>query len=173
MKKIILLLTISTFVFVSCDNKEKDFDANLQSSYSEMTKTIVSSSIVCDKVSQTWRKAIHSNVDHKGNYCYDFNDALKILFDEYKTDGTIKNIETHRDKMINSAKLLNNPPKSRKNCYDDYMEIVSEASSLARMATDPTGSLQSYNNQTNETIEKISKKIELFSIKYGEFYKSK
>lgn len=173
MKKSIVLLVISAFLLSSCGSKEKAFDTNLQESYSEMTITLASSCIVCDKVSQTWSNAIRNNIDHHGRYCYDFNDALKTLFTEYQADGTIDKIELHKDKMINSAKLLNNPPKSRKDCYDDYMEIVSEASSLARMATDPTGSLQSYNNQTNETFENLTKKIELFKIKYGDFLKTK
>lgn len=173
MKKTVFLLLIIALLFASCGNKEKSFDENLQKSFSEMVIVITSSSIVCDKVSTTWRNAIVNNIDHHGRYCYDFNDALKTLFNEYQSDGTIDLIELHKDNMINNARLLNNPPKSRKDCYDDYMVIVSEAGSLARMATVPTGSLQSYNNQINETVESISKKIELFKIKYGDFLQSK
>ena len=169
MKKSVALLVISAFMLASCGGKEKAFDENLQNSFSEMRIAVVSSCEVCDKVSTTWRNAIVNNIDHHGRYCYDFNEALKKLFEEYQSDGTIDKIELHKNKMINSAKLLNNPPKSRKDCYNDYMEIVSEASSIVRMATDPSGSLQSYNNQTNETVENLSKKIDLFQIKYGEF----
>lgn len=172
MKKLFILLAVSALVLVSCNSKEKKFDANLQNSFSEMVKTIGKSGDVCDKVSRTWRNAIYDNCDHHGSYCSDFNEALQILLFEYKEDGTLKEIELHKDNMINSAKLLNNPPESRKDCYDDFMEIITDASFLARMATDPTGSLQSYNNQTNETSEKLSKEIELFTIKYGDFLKS-
>lgn len=66
---------------------------------------------------------------------------------------------------------LNDPPSSRKNCYNDFVDIVSEVSSLSRMATDPTGNLRSYNDQINETAENISKKLDQFKIKYAEFIK--
>ena len=169
MKKI-FLLSILGLILVSC-NKEKEFDENLQKSYDEMTETILYSAIVCDNVSKTWSTAIHKNRDHKGNYCSDFNDALSTLYSEYYHDGTIDTIQAHKSRMEGYTSKLNNPPSNRKDCYDDYVEIVAEVSSFSRMATDPQGSLQSYNNQTNEAFENISKLIDRFKIKYGDYLK--
>ena len=170
MKKFVLFIAMSAFLFTSC-GKEKAFDENLQKSFAETGKVVLFSGTMCDQISRTWRNAIYENKDHKGNYCYDFNDALKTLFDDYREKGLIDSIEVYQNKMKESASLLNNPPKSRRDCYNDFIEIVSEASSLARMATDPSGSLQSYNNQVNETAESFAKKLDLFRIKYGEFLK--
>lgn len=80
-------------------------------------------------------------------------------------------IQVTQNAMQVATSKLNDPPSSRKDCYNDFVEIVSEVSSMSRMATDPTGSLRSYNDQVNETAENISKKIDQFKIKYAQFIK--
>lgn len=166
MKKI-MFFALMSFVLISCG--EKSFDENLQKSYEEMEKNILYSALVCDKVSSTWRTAIYDHKDHNGDYCSDFNDALRTLMRSYRNNGIIDSIQAHKDRMEKFASKLNNPPSSRKDCYNDYIAIVAEASSISRMATEPSGSLQSYNNQTNEAYENIRKMIDQFKIKYGEF----
>lgn len=169
-KKILFLLTGCMFLFASCSN-EKQFDEDLQKAYKEMAKTFLASGLVCGQISDTWRSAIFDNKTPSGKYCSDFNDALSELFDTYRKNGILDSISSYKNAMQVATSKLNDPPSSRKNCYNDFVDIVSEVSSLSRMATDPTGNLRSYNDQINETAENISKKLDQFKIKYAEFIK--
>lgn len=170
MKKIFSLLTACMFFFASCGN-ENQFDENLQVAYQEMGKTFLTSTLVCGQISNTWRTAIFDNKTPSGKYCSDFNDALSELFDNLNESAILDSISSYKSAMQVAISKLNDPPSSRKDCYNDFVEIVSEVSSLSRMATDPSGSLRSYSDQTNETAESISKKLDQFKIKYAEYIK--
>jgi len=171
MKKILFLLTACVFVFASCGN-EKQFDEDLQVAYQEMTKTMTTSSIVCEQTTNTWNTAIFDHKTPSGKYCSDFEDALSELFDSYRESGILDSLSNYKNRMQVATSKLNNPPSSRKDCYNDFVEIVSEVSSFSRMASDPSGSLKTYSEQTSETDESISKKLDQFKIKYAEFIKS-
>lgn len=129
------------------------------------------SGYICDDISSTWRKAIYDHRGPDGNYCSDFNDALRELRQKYNRTGITDSLTKYRDEMQTATSKLNNPPSSRKDCYNDFVALVGEVSSLSRMATDPSGSLQSYNNDVNETVGNITKMIDQFNIKYAEFLK--
>ena len=73
--------------------------------------------------------------------------------------------------MIENTSKLTPPPSSRKECYDDFVEIVGEVSSFSRMATEPSGSYNSYKEQIEEKAENIAKLVEQFRIKYSELTK--
>ena len=170
MRKIMFLMIAGAMLLASC-GKEKQFDENLQVAYQEMAKTMLASTLVCGQTADTWRTAIFDNKTPSGKYCSDFNDALSELFDTYRESGILDSLSNYKNRMQVATSKLNNPPSSRKDCYNDFVEIVSEVSSLSRMASDPNGNLRSYNEQTNETAESISKKLDQFKIKYAEFIK--
>lgn len=167
MKKFILFLAVSAFMFVSCDNKEKVFDRNLNESYKEMGKVLDYGLEMSYKIQNTWNNAIDQRVDHHGNYCSDSWAAVEILLDEYKTDGNVDSLKAHQERMEETAELLRNPPESRRNCYNDYVDLIAEINNLARMATKPSGSLFAYSMQRKEVLNNISSKLYQFKIKYG------
>lgn len=174
MKKVtLLLLTGALIVFASCGKSEKQFDKELSEAYSQMEKTKLTSAIICSEVSQAWHKAIFDNKTPNGNYCSDFNEALKELYQNFKESGITDSISKWNKNMQNMTSKLNEHPDSRKDCYNEFVEIVSEVSSFSRMATDPSGNLRSYNQQTNDAYENISKKQDQFKIKYGDYLKNK
>jgi len=170
MKKSIFFLTMCLCCLASCTN-EKQFDEDLQVAWQEMGKTFLTSTYICGQTADTWRTAIFDNKTPSGKYCSDFNEALSELFDTYRKNGILDSISSYKNAMQVATSKLNDPPSSRKDCYNDFVDIVSEVSSLSRMATDPTGNLRSYNDQINETAENISKKLDQFKIKYAEFIK--
>lgn len=170
MKKLIFLFLACVITLTSCSN-EKDFDKNLKEAYNETVKVLLTSTLICDNISSTWRTAIFDHKGPDGRYCSDFNEALADLRTTYKNAGILDSISKYKTNMQSATSKLNNPPASRKECYNDFIEIVGEVSSLSRMATDPSGSLQSYSNQTNELASEISKKIDQFNIKYSQLIK--
>ena len=170
MKKSIFFLTMCLCCLASCTN-EKQFDEDLQVAWHKMIKTVIGSSVVCDETAEVWRAAIHENKTPSGKYCSDFNDALEELYKRNEKEGVYDSIESFKDAMQQATSKLNDPPSSRKDCYNDFVEIVSEVSALSRMATNPKGSLNSYNEEGNEISESIAKKIDQFKIKYAQIIK--
>ena len=168
MKTIIYLLLASVILLASC-GKEKKFDESLKVAYQKMGKTTLISTLVASQISDTWRTAIFDNKTPSGKYCSDFNEALSELMNTYHESGIMDSVAKYKEEMLTATSKLNNPPSARKDCYDDFVAIVGEVSSLSRLATDPSGNLRSYSDQLNETAENISKKIDQFKIKYSEF----
>ncbi len=173
MKRILYVLLVGVLLLTSCGKSEKQFDKELREAFTEMEKTKATSALVCADVSSTWQKAIFDDVTPSGKYCSDFNDALKELYQKYSDNGITDSIIRWNESMQQMTSKMNEHPVSRKECYNDFVDIVSEVSSFSRMATDPTGNLRSYNQQTNEAYENISKKLDQFKIKYGDFLKEK
>ncbi len=173
MKRVFFVLLAGILLLSSCGKSEKQFDKELSEAFTQMEKTKLTSALVCSDVSNTWQKAIFDNRTPSGKYCSDFNDALKELYQKYSDNGITDSISRWNKSMQEMTSKLNEHPDSRKDCYNDFVEIVSEVSSFSRMATDPSGNLRSYNQQTNEAYENISKKLDQFKIKYGEFIKEK
>ena len=170
MKKILFLLTICLFFLTSC-SKEKQFDEKLKVAYQEMSNTLISSTIHCAVTTLTWKTAIYENKTPSGKYCSNFNEALDELSEGYRKNGILDTLYVSMKRMQTATSKLNNPPSSRKECYDDFIEIVADVSSYYRMAIAPSGSLNTYDNQRMEAEESISKKIDLFKIKYAEIIK--
>ena len=105
-----------------------------------------------------------------GRYCSDYNDALKELFATYKETGKLDSLETLRTNMQVSVSKLNNPPSSRVECYNDFVEIVSDVNTICRMASMPTGALFPYRTQLNETEQRILKNVDDFKIRYSNLF---
>lgn len=165
-----IMLTGVFFLLTSCGKSEKQFDKELSEVYSQMEKTKLTSAFVCSEVSSAWQKAIFDHTPPNGNYCSDFNDALKELYQNFSKSGITDSIAKWNRNMQEMTKKLNEHPDSRKDCYNEFVGIVSEVSSFSRMAADPSGNLRSYNQQINEAYENISKKQDQLKIKYGDFF---
>ncbi len=173
MKKVLLFLLTSCLLFFASCSKEKQFDEKLRVAYQEMSNSLTSSTIHCAYTTLTWKTAIYENKTPSGRYCSNFNEALDELSDGYKKSGILDSLYFSMKRMQNATSKLSNPPSSRKECFDDFVEIVSDVSSLYRMAIDISGSCATYEDKTFEAEESISKKIELFKIKYAEILKIK
>lgn len=158
----------STMLFASC-GQEKKFDKNLQEAYKELQITFYASAVSCDRISKTWYTAIYDHKTPSGAYCSDFNDALKELMESFDRYGLNDSIYKHKKNMEEATSRLNNPPSSRKDCYNEFVGIVSETSSFSRMATDPSGNLRSYAENKSNAYETITKMLDQFKIKYSEF----
>lgn len=133
-----------------------------------MAKTVDYTAPVCDTICKTWANAIFKHKTPSGKYCSDYNVAMKELISSLKEDGVLDSIEVYENKMIDDISKLNNPPKSRQDCYDDLLDLVEMTSDFSRMATHPSGSLLQYKLKCNELTDKLIKKAGRFRMKYGE-----
>ncbi|WP_338595203.1 hypothetical protein QJR28_09505 [Clostridium baratii] len=86
---------------------------------------------------------------------HDFNDVLRC-YKEYNTrmlinDGLIKRIEKAELDIME----LNNPPSKFSKSYDALVKMYTNVSSYVSLATNPTGSLNSYKSDTNALSKNI------------------
>ncbi len=85
----------------------------------------------------------------------DFNNALVKLFKD-------KDFIDKKDKLINSTvtisdtmKKLQNPTPELTICYDSITELFTTYQNIIELATNPSGSYQTYTNSKSEKIEKF------------------
>lgn len=170
MKKLFLFTfcTMLAFLLASC-NDEGKFDKNLQKAYKEATLVHEASGLISTSTVRVWNTAIfeHKNID--GSYVSDFNDAISDLYKEYNKEGIIDSLKSHKNKLDSLAGEMSNPPSSRKEVYDDFVDFVSEFSTLAHLAEDPAGNLRIYSSSVMELLTNLQKKEDEFKIKYAKY----
>lgn len=152
-------------LFASCSTKK--YDENLTKAFVSAQICHASSGVIIDNTTSVWSKAIYDNRDSHGNYCSNFNDALYTLFKDYKEKDIFSSIDEYQEELKTAISALADAPKNRKEAYDDILEIATKVNLLCEMAKDPSGSLQSYREQTRETYFILKEKIEAFEMKYG------
>lgn len=115
-------------------------------------------------IKQVWYNAIYEKSDSKtdkytkpkGYYVSDFNDALQNLFSDSSFGSQIADINDNKDTVNSLMKKLKNPPEEYKDAYESLSKLYDAYISLTNLATDPTGSLQTYsqnfNDADNETL---------------------
>ena len=115
-------------------------------------------------IKQVWYNAIYEKSDSKtdkytkpkGYYVSDFNDALQNLFSDSSFSSQIADINDNKDTVNSLMKKLKNPPEEYKDAYESLSKLYDVYISLTNLATDPTGSLQTYsqnfNDADNETL---------------------
>ncbi len=171
MKQKLLLLMAGCILLVACGKAEKEFDEKISMADLKMTSVLLTDAIIHDAVAEAWHNAIFKNVTPSGKRCNDFSEALKEVSDSirvYEIDSKAREIN---EELLNITSELNSPPSSRKDCYNDFVDIVSDVSTLTRTVLDISGSYKSYSNKTGELFDEISKKRDQFKIKYGALLK--
>lgn len=115
-------------------------------------------------IKNVWYNAIYKESDSKtdkytkpnGYFVSDFDDALQNLFSDSSFSGQIADINSNKDTVNSLMKKLKNPPEEYKDAYEALSKLYDAYISLTNLATDPTGSLQTfsqnYNDSDNETL---------------------
>lgn len=115
-------------------------------------------------IKQVWNNAIYKKSDDttdkytktKGYFVSDFNEALGNLFLDTSFQSKISSIEENQKTVNSLMKELKNPPEEYKDAYEAISELYDAYISLTNLATDPSGSLQTFstnfNNADSETL---------------------
>lgn len=167
MKKILFYILTMVLVLSSCSTKK--YDEKLCKGFSVVSEIVAFSALVCDETSSTWSTAIYDNKDSHGRYCSDFNKALRILREDLEEVGVLDTISSKKNTLNTIAKELVKYPNSRKDAYNDFIELVTDVNSFADLAIDPEGSLTSYRADVNALASSIKKQMDAFELKYGDF----
>lgn len=97
----------------------------------------------------------------KGSYYDDFNDALANLFKDSNFSSKIDGIKSNMDIVAGYMKELQNPPEDQKNAYAAISDLYNSYLSLTGLATNPTGSLQSFTDAFNKADTEVLNKYNM------------
>ena len=136
----------------------ESYAANLElATYSMLTGA--SEAETCGNlIKQVWYNAIYEKRDDttdkytrpKGYFVSDFNDALGNLFSDTSFQSKISSIEENQKTVSSLMKELKNPPEEYKDAYEAISELYDAYVSLTNLATDPSGSLQTFSTNFND-----------------------
>ena len=146
------------------EQRVESYAANLElATYSMLTGASDAETCV-NLIKQVWYNAIYEKRDDttdkytrpKGYFVSDFNDALGNLFSDTSFQSKISSIEENQKTVNSLMKELKNPPEEYKDAYEAISELYDAYISLTNLATDPSGSLQTFstnfNNADSETL---------------------
>ena len=109
-------------------------------------------------IKNVWYNAIYKEKDDetdkytrpKGYFVSDFNEALGNLFSDTSFKSKISSIEDSQKTVSSLMKELKNPPEEYKEAYEAISKFYDAYISLTNLATNPTGSLQSFSTNFND-----------------------
>ena len=127
-------------------NKLKDIALRIVTSATEVENCV-------NLIHYVWYNAIYERYDTKTDKfvfiddtgkARSFNDALDYLFTDQEFSSQLLNILDESSNIQKEMKSVLNYPDSCKNAFDATEELYEDYLTLVRMATDPSGSLNSY-----------------------------
>lgn len=109
-------------------------------------------------IKQVWYNAIYEERDDStdkytrpnGYFVSDFNDALQNLYSDSSFSLQISGIEDNQDTVNSLMKKLKNPPDEYEDAYEAVTELYDAYLTLTNLATDPSGSLQTFSANFND-----------------------
>ena len=126
---------------------------------------------LCNTTVSVWNSAIFGDSqydwdsDIRQYYADDFNTALSLLFSDQSTQNTIASIKSNQEQVNEIYRRLQNPPEGLENAYAAFEEMYDSYLTLTRLATNPTGNLQSYSNPFHEADEQCVDAFEKLQMK--------
>ncbi len=159
MKRIFVIVLILTLLITGCETEIKQTEQPINNSETYAISTynasarIQNTALICldwaNELSKHWNKAIQNNVDIDEM----INSMLKVAKDEGLYDSLLKE-KQNIDKLVNE---LNNPPKEYEKLYNKLLELYGEFNKVYNLATEPSGSLVSYNNSISNSLTELDK----------------
>ncbi|ADK14749.1 zinc ribbon domain-containing protein [Clostridium ljungdahlii] len=97
---------------------------------------------MCSQISSTWHGAIFNSET-------DFNTAISNLNTGWQNDGSLDERKKAKEDIDKNMSKLKNPTKGYEESYKTLSSLYDDYNSLYQEATNPTGTLMSYNTETS------------------------
>ena len=170
MKKLLLILFTLNLLLCSC-GKEKEFDENLTVAFTEMQKMWNLSTNTYDDIHKTVmdllvNKVLMSDVDSP-----DLKKEMEELSDSLIKAGVKDSIELYKKNFNEAFDKLSEPPSSRKDCYDEFADLIVEFRSFCRKYFEHTESNFLNKSEFEKEEEAFMTKVDKFQFKYGKYLK--
>lgn len=120
--------------------KKAAYNTKLTNAVGDLIVQSYASESACQIISQKWHDAIFND------YGEDFNTAIADAENSIKTSELGQNMTSGNEKIQNEMQGLQNPYKGYESTYQLVLQLYNEYTGLYNQATNPTGTLISYNN---------------------------
>lgn len=136
----------------------EEYSANLELVTYSMLSGAGDAETCGNLIKKVWYNAIYKEWDDStdkytrpnGYFVSDFNDALQNLYSDSSFSLQISGIEDNQDTVNSLMKKLKNPPDEYEDAYEAVTELYDAYLTLTNLATDPSGSLQTFSSNFND-----------------------
>ena len=170
MNKILLILFTLNLLLCSC-GKEKEFDENLTVAFTEMQKMWDLSTSTYDDIHKTVMDLLVNNVLMSDVNSPDPKKAMEELSDSLMRSGVKDSLELYKKNFDTAFSKLNDPPSSRKECYDEFADLMVEFRSFYRRNFELVESNFLNKSEFEKEEEAFMTKVDKFQFKYGKYLK--
>lgn len=140
------------------EKAKKEYATNLNTITYTMLDACSTAEECGNLIKSVWSNAIYEESDDEtdkytkpdGYYVSDFNDALGNLFADSSFSAKVKSVSDKQESVNTLMKKMKNPPEEYKEAYEKMQEFYDAYIALTNLATDPTGSLQTYSTSFND-----------------------
>lgn len=144
---------------------------NYENTFKEAVLTMVTGASDAEDagnlIHDVWYDSIYKNRNEENTKKYvmdDFNDSLSALFSDSSFKEKLSSIESNKDSVNDLMKELKNPPDEYKEAYDELKDLYDSYLNIVNIATDPSGSLQTYTSNFNSADSDVAQKIQSIQI---------
>lgn len=120
--------------------KKAAYNTKLTNTVGDLIVQSYASESACQIISQQWHDAIFND------YGEDFNTAIAKAENVLQTTELGQNMKSGNSKIQSEMQELQNPYKGYESTYQLVLQLYNEYTGLYNQATNPTGTLISYNN---------------------------
>lgn len=191
MKKVltVLFLSVVLFALTGCGGKKTaEYKNDLQSVADKMLDNSAKAEEILNQYSTVWdhsiksRSAIpieemsavtgfeqdvikeHFEINNAGNIPNDFSTNIHSLNSYYEGTGQLKEIKNASDDIKSKISELNDPPEDYKKVYDEVLDMYNLSEEYIEMALNPSGSLQSFNEDKKRLSSDILSKYKRIEV---------
>lgn len=150
----------------------EDYETNLELASSMMLTGAAKAEDVGGLIHDVWYNTIYEESDSEtdrytktsGRFNDDFNDSLKTLFADSSFQLKISSIESNQESVKTIMKELTNPPQEYSEAYNALKEYYDAYLEFTNLVINPTGSLQTFTSNFNDSDSAVAKYYEAMKI---------
>ena len=170
MKKILFVLLSCSLLLASC-GKEKDFDENLTVAFTEMLKMWDVSTKTYEKLNKAVTEATIKDMLISYKHHRNVDEAMAELTDSLQKSGIKDSMQLYRKNFDASVGKLTDPPSSRKECYDEFVELMVDFNNFYRKYFEHFESNFFNSEEIEKDEEAFMEKVDKFQFKYAKYFK--
>ena len=138
---------------------EKNRVEKYQTAYNTLVANMLSDAAQAEKIGnftvKVWHNAIWKKSDEEtdkytqkdGSFFEDFNDALKLLFEDEEYNNSCFVLESNQQQVMRDMKTMINPPEGYDNAFRALEDLYNSYLSLTNTVLQCTGSLDSFSEE--------------------------
>ena len=177
-----LLILMITLIISGCGKNKAEYGEDLRNVADKILENSTKAEDILNQYANIWRYSIESKgsikfpemaekiglsetdvrnhfpEDITGNILPDFSINVSALNSYFKEAGKLEEIEKTSKEIKTQVSDLKEPPSEHEKAYDELLDLYTYEEEYIEMALNPTGSLQSFNENRDRLVKDILKK---------------